>query len=43
MVPDDLAGLRKLYLGFISSRVILTANSLGVFDRLKKASSATES
>jgi len=41
MVPDDLAGLRKLYLGFISSRVILTANSLGVFDRLKKASSAT--
>ena len=23
IVPDDLAGLRKLYLGFISSRVII--------------------
>ena len=42
MVPDDLAGLRKLYLGFISSRVILTAINLGIFDRLKGASSATE-
>lgn len=42
MVPDDLAGLRKLYLGFISSRVILTANSLWIFDSLKKASSAME-
>jgi len=42
MVPDDLAGLRKLYLGFTSSRVILTANNLGIFDNLKKASSATE-
>ena len=41
MVPDDLAGLRKLYLGFISSRVILTANNLRIFDNLKKASSAT--
>ncbi len=41
MVQDDLAGLRKLYLGFISSRVILTANNLGIFDNLKKASSAT--
>jgi ubiquinone/menaquinone biosynthesis C-methylase UbiE len=40
MVPDDLAGLRKLYLGFVSSRVILTANNLGVFEHLKKASSA---
>jgi len=42
MVPDDLAGLRKLYLGFVPSRVILTANNLGIFDSLTKASSATE-
>jgi ubiquinone/menaquinone biosynthesis C-methylase UbiE/DNA-binding transcriptional ArsR family regulator len=42
MVPDDLAGLRKVYLGFTSSRVILTANNIGIFDSLKKASSATE-
>ena len=42
MVPDDLAGMRKLYLGFVSSRVILTANNLKIFDNLKKASSATE-
>ena len=42
MVPDDLTGLRKLYLGFISSRVILTANNLGVFDCTKKPSSAME-
>jgi ubiquinone/menaquinone biosynthesis C-methylase UbiE len=42
MVPDDLAGLRKLYLGFISSRVILTANNLGIFESLKKASSSAE-
>jgi ubiquinone/menaquinone biosynthesis C-methylase UbiE len=42
MVPDDLAGLRKLYLGFVSSRVILTANNLKIFDNLEKASSATE-
>jgi len=42
MAPDDLAGLRKLYLGFVSSMVILTANNLKIFDNLKKASSATE-
>jgi ubiquinone/menaquinone biosynthesis C-methylase UbiE len=42
MVPDDLAGLRKLYLGFISSRVVLTANNLGIFDNLMKPSSAAE-
>jgi ubiquinone/menaquinone biosynthesis C-methylase UbiE len=42
MVPDDLAGLRKLYLGFVPARVILTANNLGIFDSLTKASSATE-
>jgi 2-polyprenyl-3-methyl-5-hydroxy-6-metoxy-1,4-benzoquinol methylase len=41
MIPDDPAALRKLYLGFISSRVVLTANNLGIFDVLKKASSAT--
>jgi ubiquinone/menaquinone biosynthesis C-methylase UbiE len=42
MIPEDLVGLRKLYLGFISSRVILTANNLGIFDDLKKPSSAAE-
>jgi DNA-binding transcriptional ArsR family regulator len=42
MVPDDLAGLRKLYLGFISSRVILTANNLRIFDSLRKESSVTQ-
>ncbi len=40
MVPDDLVEMRKLYLGFISSRVILTANNLGIFDNLKKPLSA---
>lgn len=42
MVPDDLIGLRKLYLGFISARVVLTANTLGIFDNLKKPASAGE-
>ncbi len=42
MVPEDLVGLRKLYLGFISSRVILTANNLRIFDNLKKPVSASE-
>lgn len=42
MVPDDLKHLRKLYLGFIASRVILTANNLGIFDSLKRVSSAAE-
>lgn len=42
MVPEELAGLRKLYLGFISSRVILTANNLGIFDHLKRPASASE-
>ncbi|MDA8082584.1 MAG: hypothetical protein M0024_02865 [Nitrospiraceae bacterium] len=40
MVPEDLAGLRKMYLGFITSRVVLTANSLGVFDCLKEAATS---
>ncbi len=42
MLPYDLAELRKLYLGFISSRVILTANALGMFDKMKRASSAKD-
>jgi Dimerisation domain len=42
MVREDLVRLRKLYLGFISSRVILTANNLGIFDNLKKSASAKE-
>jgi hypothetical protein len=42
MVPEDLVGLRKLYLGFISSRVILTANNLRIFDNLKKPALASE-
>lgn len=42
MVPADLEALRKLYMGFVSSRVILTANNLGIFDHLKKSSSAAE-
>jgi len=40
MVPEDLAGLRKLYMGFTASRVVITANNLGIFDCLKKASTA---
>ncbi|MDH4230998.1 MAG: acetylserotonin O-methyltransferase [Nitrospirota bacterium] len=40
MVTNELAGLRRLYLGFTGARVVLTANNLGVFDRLKKAASA---
>jgi SAM-dependent methyltransferase len=40
MAPGDLQGLRRLYLGFTSARVVLTANNLGVFDRLKRAASA---
>lgn len=42
MIQDDLVGLRKLYLGFISSRVILTANNLGIFDNLGKAKFLTK-
>jgi len=42
MVKDDLVGLRRQYLGFVSSRVILTAVNLGIFDSLKKAISAAE-
>ncbi len=42
VVPEDLAGLRKLYLGFIASRVVITANNIGIFDCLKKATTATD-
>ncbi len=42
MLPEDLAGFRRLYLGFMGARTVLTANNLGVFERLKKASSAKE-
>ncbi len=42
MVPQDLAGLRRIYLGFIASRVVITANNLGVFDCLKKPGTAAE-
>ena len=42
MVKADLVGLRRQYLGFVSSRVILTAVNLGIFDSLKKAISAAE-
>ncbi len=42
MIPKDLANLRRLYLGFLESRVVLTANNLGVFESLKKASTVAE-
>jgi ubiquinone/menaquinone biosynthesis C-methylase UbiE len=42
MVPEDLSGLRELYLGFIASRVVLTANNLGIFDHLREAATAGE-
>ncbi|MBI4824864.1 MAG: methyltransferase domain-containing protein [Nitrospirae bacterium] len=40
MADEDLIGLRRLYAGFMASRVVLTANNLGVFDHLKKATTA---
>ena len=40
MISEDLAGLRRLYTGFMGARVVIAANGLGVFDRLRKASSA---
>lgn len=42
MLADDLIELRRDYMGFMTSRVILTANNLGLFDRLKRASGAAE-
>jgi len=41
-MTNDLEWLRKLYLGFTSARVILTANNLGLFEHLKKTTSAGE-
>lgn len=41
MASEDLIGLRRLYSGFMASRVILTANNLGVFDHLKISSTAS--
>jgi len=40
MVTDDLLTLRKLYMGFLSSRVVLTANNLEIFEKLRKPVSA---
>jgi ubiquinone/menaquinone biosynthesis C-methylase UbiE len=40
MEREDLRRFRQMYLGFTTARVILTANTLGVFDRLKRPSSA---
>lgn len=40
MIPEKLKSLRRTYLGFMSARVILTANNLRLFDRLRKAVSA---
>jgi 3-hydroxy-5-methyl-1-naphthoate 3-O-methyltransferase len=42
MVSQDLAELRRLYLGFIAARAVITANNLGVFDCLKKPATAAE-
>jgi len=41
-MANDLEWLRKLYLGFTSARVILTANNFGLFEHLKKTTSAGE-
>jgi ubiquinone/menaquinone biosynthesis C-methylase UbiE len=42
MVTEELRGFRKMYTGFTGARVILTANNLGVFDRLKRPVSAKD-
>lgn len=42
MVPKELTEFRKLYLGFMPSRVVLTANNLGVFDILQKPRTAKD-
>ena len=42
MIPKDLQGIRKLYLGFTGARVLLTANSLGIFEHLERPCSARE-
>jgi ubiquinone/menaquinone biosynthesis C-methylase UbiE len=40
MIQDDLIGLRRMWNGFQSSRVIITAVNYGIFDRLEKPKSA---
>lgn len=40
MVKNDLIELRRIYLGFQASRVVLTANNLRVFEYMKKPISA---
>ena len=40
MITEDLRGFRKMYTGFTSARVILTANNLCIFNRLKSPVSA---
>lgn len=42
MVTEELRNFRQMYTGFTGARVILTANNLGVFERLKKPVSAKE-
>lgn len=42
MVPEDLAGLRRLYLGFMGARVVITASNLRLFDHLRKPSSSKD-
>ena len=42
MTPEDLGGLRRLYLGFVSSRAVLTANNLEVFEHLRKPLTAAQ-
>ena len=42
MVTQELVGLRRLYLGFIASRTVITANNLGIFDCLTKPATAAE-
>lgn len=42
MVTDDLLMLRKMYTGFLASRVVITANNLDVFEKLRKPVSAAQ-
>jgi ubiquinone/menaquinone biosynthesis C-methylase UbiE len=42
-MPSDGKELKKIWSGFKSARVLITANNLGVFDHLKKKSQTAES